>query len=125
MNQKILFVSTGFRDQLSCVAGPKVSLGYLNYPNDIRDTAESGMGRLGNRHLHYLVEFISVNVGGSQQNVKVSSLPMSEESVGGVIVLGARESRVHGEGRQGINISRLESNSEFEEISDGPKGKAL
>ena len=33
------------------------------------------------------------------QDAKVSSLPMGHESVGGVIVLGARESRPHGEGR--------------------------
>ena len=76
---------------------------------------------MGNRHLHYLVEFIFVNVGGSYRNVKASSLPMPDMSVGGVIVLRARESRVHGEGRQGINISRLESNSEVEESQPSRK----
>jgi hypothetical protein len=62
------------------------------------------MGRTGNRHLHYLVESISVNVGGSRQNGKVSSLPRSVESVGGVIVLGAQENCVQGEGRQEFNV---------------------
>ena len=38
-------------------------------------------------------------------DAKVSSPPMPCMSVGGVIVLGARESRVHGEGRQGIDAS--------------------
>jgi hypothetical protein len=37
-------------------------------------------------------------------DVKVSSPPMTYQSVGGVIVLGARESRVQGEGRQGIDV---------------------
>jgi len=53
---------------------------------------------MGNRHLKYLAEFISVNAGGSPQDVKVSSLPMPAESVGGLIVLGGRESLLQGEG---------------------------
>ena len=79
-------------------------MGQPELPHDVRDTAKSGIGRRGNRHLKYLAEFIFVNVGGSYQNVKASSLPMSEMSVGGVIVLGARESRVHGEGPQLFGI---------------------
>jgi len=78
----------------------KVSAGYLNYPADIRDSAKSGMGYAVNRHLNYLVESISINVGGSCQDAKASSLPMPVRSFGGFIVLGARESRVHGEGSQ-------------------------
>jgi hypothetical protein len=73
---------------------PRVSRGYLIYPLAVRDTAKSGRGRVGNRHLPYLVESLAVNVGGSRQTGKGSSLPRSAESVGGVIVLGARESRV-------------------------------
>ena len=38
----------------------------------VRDTAKSGMGVTGNHHLNHLVEFISVNVGGSHQDVKLS-----------------------------------------------------
>jgi hypothetical protein len=53
-------------------------------------------------------ECIVVNVGGSGMDVKVSSPPMTYQSVGGVIVLGARESRVHGEGRQGIDTPRVD-----------------
>ena len=59
-----------------------------------------------NHHLHYLAESLSVHVGGSQQNVKASSLPRSAESVGGARVLGARESRVQGEGHQEIGAPR-------------------
>jgi hypothetical protein len=36
--------------------------------------------------------------------MEMSSPSMKYASVGGVIVLGARESRVQGEGRQGIDI---------------------
>ena len=45
-----------------------------------------------------------MNVGGSRQKVKVSSRPRSVESVGGVIVLGAQENCVGGEGRQEFNV---------------------
>jgi hypothetical protein len=83
-------------------------LGKPEYPNDIWDTAKSGIGCMGNRHLNYLAEFIFMNVGGSYWDAKASSLPMSDISVGGVIVLGARESRVHGEGRQGIDTPRVD-----------------
>jgi hypothetical protein len=36
--------------------------------------------------------------------VEGCSPPVKRMGVGGVIVLGARESRVHGEGRQGIDV---------------------
>jgi hypothetical protein len=55
-------------------------------------------------HLHTSVEYIVVNVGGSGMDAKVSSPPMTYQSVGAAIVLGARESRVQGEGRQGIDV---------------------
>jgi hypothetical protein len=73
--------------------------GYPIYPVTGRDTAKSGIGFLDNHHLNNLVESISVNVGGFYQNVKVSSPPMTDRSVGGVIVVRARENRVQGEGR--------------------------
>jgi len=38
-------------------------------------------------HLNYFVEFISVNVGGSCQDIKASSLSMPDRSVGGFIVV--------------------------------------
>jgi hypothetical protein len=55
-----------------------------------------------NRGLHGLVESVSVNAGGLR--AEVSSPPVNHASVGAVIVLGARESRVQGEGRQGIDV---------------------
>jgi hypothetical protein len=76
----------------------------LDYPVFVRDSAKSGLGCFGNRYLNYLAEFISVNVGDSYQNAKASSQPMTGKRVGGVIVVGARENRVHGEGRQEVNI---------------------
>jgi hypothetical protein len=45
-----------------------------------------------------------MNVGGFGMDVKVSSPPMTYHSVGAAIVVGARESRVQGEGRQGIDV---------------------
>ena len=55
-----------------------------------------------NRCLHGLVESVSVNAGGS--HAEVSSPPMKHASVGAAIVLGARESRVQGEGQQGSDV---------------------
>jgi hypothetical protein len=78
----------------------KVSTGNLSYPVDVRDSAKSGLSCLGNRHLHYLAESTSVNVGGSYPDVKVSSLPMPDKSVGGSIVVGGWESQPQGEGSQ-------------------------
>ena len=91
------------------MTSPKIPEVNLTYPLAGRDTAKSGMGCMGNRHLKYLAEFIFVNVGGSYRNVKASSLPMSGMRVGGVIVLGVRESRTHGEGRQLVGISTQNS----------------
>jgi hypothetical protein len=104
-DQKIWHRPTGHRDRLSNCTGQKVSTGYLTYPADVRDSAKSGLGLNDNRHLNDLVESISTNVGGSQQNAKVSSPPMTAESVGGVIVLGAQESCALGEGRQEHDVS--------------------
>jgi hypothetical protein len=84
------------------IPGQKVSLGYLTYPNDVRDTTKSGKGCMDNHRLHYLVEFISVNVGGLLAEVR--SPPAKQARVGGSIVVGGRESLLHGEGNQGINV---------------------
>jgi hypothetical protein len=62
-----------------------------------------------------------VNVGGSGQNAKGSSLPMSVLSVGGVIVLGGRESLLHGEGRQGFNVLKRK----YTELGESPVYSAL
>jgi hypothetical protein len=85
-----------------------VSTGHLPYPVGARDTAESGRGHVANRHLPPLGESIAVNVGGSCQTAKASRPPRVGTSVGGFIVLGARESRAQGEGSQGVNASPVE-----------------
>jgi len=87
MNPRILPLSKGCQGWLFNLTNQKVSVGYLNYPADIRDSAKSGLGHIDNRHLNYLAESISMNVGGSGQNDKASSLPMSDQGVGGSIVV--------------------------------------
>jgi hypothetical protein len=79
-------------------------MGHLIYPMSVQDTAKSGIGCCGNRCLHHLVERTSMNVGGPC--VEGSSPPMKRMGVGAAIVLGARESRVQGEGPQGIDVRR-------------------
>jgi hypothetical protein len=51
-----------------------------------------------NRHLHGFVESSAMNVGGP--NAEGGSPPTKRLGVGGSIVVGARESRAHGEGSQ-------------------------
>lgn len=109
-SQLAVLIPTGYRGWLLHFTNPKVSAGYLNYPADARDSAKSGTGHKGNRHLRYLVEFISVNVGGLRQNAKVSSPPMSGASVGAVIVVRGWESQPHGEGPQFVGTSDAEGN---------------
>jgi hypothetical protein len=72
------------------------------YPLVGRDTAKSGMGCFENRHLHDLVESIAMNVGGPY--AERCSPAMNHMGVGAAIVVGARESRVQGEGPQGIDV---------------------
>jgi hypothetical protein len=72
------------------------------YPVDGRDSAERGLGCTDNRHLNYFAESTAMNVGGLYRNDKVSSPLMSATSVGAVIVLGVRESRIQGEGPQSV-----------------------
>ena len=103
-SRKVFMIPTDYRGWLFICTSPKVSTDNLIYSVDVRDSAKSGLGHCDNRHLNDLAESISMNVGGSQQNVKASSPPMLAGSVGGVIVLGARESRVQGEGGQFVGI---------------------
>ena len=116
MSPRILPCSKGYRSWLLVSTSLKVSASHLTYLADMRDSAKSGLGHCDNRHLNYLVESIAVNVGGSCRNVKASSPPMPGESVGGVIVLGAQESCVQGEGRQGVNTFLVESRSKSDEF---------
>lgn len=96
------------------LASLEVEAGHLSYPASVRDSAKSGLGCRGNRHLPYLAESFFVNVGDSLQNAKVSSPPMSEVSVGATIVVRDWESQSHakhrcrclaGEGSQSVGIS--------------------
>jgi hypothetical protein len=73
-------------------------------PTDRSGFREERLGSQLSHHLRASAEDIAVNVGGSDLNVKGCSPPMSGESVGGSIIVRARESRVHGEGSQGIGV---------------------
>jgi hypothetical protein len=83
---------------------PKDVSGKPELPADRSGFREERLGLEISRHLNTLVEYIVVNVGGLHG--EMSSPSMKRVSVGGVIVLGARESRVQGERRQGIDIRR-------------------
>jgi hypothetical protein len=72
------------------------------YLTPVRDSAESGKGRAGNRHLNSRVESVLGNVRGPLTNAKVSSQPKWAAGVGAVIVVSGRESRPQGEGRQSV-----------------------
>jgi hypothetical protein len=93
---------------------PKDDRGWLVEPTSLKDVRgqpeippdrpgfrEERIGSEMSHHLNTSAEYIVVNVGGS--HMEMSSPSMKYASVGGVIVLGARESRVQGEGRQGID----------------------
>ena len=62
------------------------------------------IGLIISPRLRVSAEYIVVNVGGPY--VEGSSPPMKHVGVGGPIVVGGRESRLHGEGGQGINVRR-------------------
>ena len=66
-------------------------------PSDRSGFRDERLGSPVSPRLHTSVEYITVNVGGSGMNAKVSSPPMTYQSVGGPIVVGGRESRLHGE----------------------------
>jgi hypothetical protein len=88
-----------------CIHNPKDETYYLDYHVSARDSAESGMGHIGNHYLTYRAEYIHANVGELNRNDKVNRLPMSGLAVGAIIVLGAWESHVHGEGSQSVRTS--------------------
>lgn len=67
-------------------------------PPDWSGFREERIGSVESRHLRATAEYTIVNVGGS--HAEGCSPPMKRVSVGGVIVLGGRESRPQGEGRQ-------------------------
>jgi hypothetical protein len=88
-----LFILTSTKDVRGKPDVPSVRLGFR----------KERLGSAISHHLSAFAEYIVVNVGGSGMDAKVSSPPMTYQSVGGVIVLGGRESRLQGEGRQGID----------------------
>ena len=101
----IVFIfQKGCRIWLRHITRIKTSAGYLIYPVDVRDTAESGIGQTDNRHLHYLAESIFVNVGGLL--AEVSSPPVKQASVGVTIVVRGWESQPQGEGSQSVGIPK-------------------
>jgi hypothetical protein len=69
MNPAVDLVPKDYRDWEMDSTNQKVEISNLNYLISIRDSAKSGLGRIDNRHLNYLVESINMNVGDSQQNV--------------------------------------------------------
>ena len=96
------------RGWLLNLASSKDVRGQPELPSDRSEFRDERLGSHVSPHLRASVEYIVVNVGGSGMNAKVSSPPMTYQSVGGVIVLGRRESRLHGEGRQGIDVPRVD-----------------
>jgi len=83
--------------------------GQPDVPSDRSGFRNERLGSTISHRLRAFVEYISVNVGGSGMDAKVSSPPMTYQSVGGVIVLRGRESRPQGEGRQLVGISTQNS----------------
>jgi hypothetical protein len=104
-----------------CMHIPKDRGRKSDYRLPAGDTAKSGIGCIGNQCLNYHSECIHMNVGELAWDVKVNRPPMPISEVGGVIVLGARESRVHGEGHQGISVFLVESSSESDEFRTSRK----
>jgi len=76
------------RGWIRASTSPKDITEHLNYSVIMRDSPRRGLGCHANRHLHDLVEFITVNVGGPCRNVKVCIPLMSGMGVGGFIVVG-------------------------------------
>jgi hypothetical protein len=99
----------------------QVEASHLIYLASVRNSAKSGLGSTANRYLNYSIKSDLVNAGGSRQNVKESSLPMSVMSVGGVIVLGGRENLLHGEGRQEFNVLKRK----YTDQGESPEYSAL
>jgi hypothetical protein len=104
------------------VPSPKDDRGQPELPSVWSGYREERDGSIISRHLNTSVEYITVNVGGPCG--EGSSPPAKRMGVGGVIVLGARESRVHGEGRQGIDIPRVDISRQYAgEVRQNPENR--
>ena len=79
----------------------------LRVPRPHPGAAKSGWVKARASTYMVLLESTAVNVGGFPLDAKVSSPPMTTRSVGGLIVLGGRESRPRGEGCQRRNSLRV------------------
>ena len=96
-------IPTDDRDWRVGHVSPTEVSGIPEIPADRSGYREERDGSAISRRLKATVEYTMVNVGGSCG--EGCSPLMKRLSVGGVIVLGARESRVQGEGRQGIDVA--------------------
>jgi hypothetical protein len=76
-------------------------------PSNRSGFREERLGSVISHHLNTSVEYIVVNVGGPY--VEGSSPPVKRMGGGGSIVVGGRESRLHGEGGQLVGISTQNS----------------
>ncbi len=92
--------------------------GQPDLPADRSGFRDERLGSHLSPHLKVSAEYIIVNVGGPCG--EGCSPPMKRMGVGAAIVLGARESRVHGEGRQGIGVQRTNSWGSLGEVRVEP-----
>jgi len=88
------------RGLTSPVSNPKDKKAHLIYAFFLSEAATSGRVVLNNRHLNSLVESNIVNVGDRSWAHRPAVGRGNLSGVGAFILLGGRESRPHGEGRQ-------------------------
>jgi hypothetical protein len=93
--------STDHRGGESASHHPKDQACHLDYHACRGDSAESGLGCFDNQPLNCCVECFVMNVRDLTQDDKMNRPSMLGPGVGAVIVVGTRENRVQGEGRQG------------------------
>jgi hypothetical protein len=110
----VLVVPEDDRSWLDAVTSSKDVRGQPDLPSDRSGFREERLGSIISSRLSASVEYIVVNVGGPCG--EGSSPPMKRMGVGAAIVLGARESRVHGEGQQGIDIRSPNNQRSFGEV---------
>jgi hypothetical protein len=103
LHPMVLIIPEDDRGWLLNLTSLKDVSGQPDLPSDQSGFRKERLGLIISRHLNTLAEYIIVNVGGPCG--EGSSPPVKHMGVGGVIVLGARENRVHGEGRQLVGIS--------------------
>jgi hypothetical protein len=99
--------SKGDRGLTDLMSSPKDVRGKPDLPPDQSGYRDERDGSLQSRCLQASAEDIDVNVGGPC--VEGCSPPVKRMGVGAAIVLGARESRVQGEGRQGSDVWQTNS----------------